>query len=114
MVEHVAQLDEGYEDGAALVFLGSLNAQYPAQFGGSPEKGKAYFERALELTGRRAHQVQLNYARFYALTMNDRELFLSLLEEIMDAPDQGNGVRLANAIARVRAQRLLSKVDLLL
>lgn len=114
LVEHVLELDETFEDGAALVFLGGFNSQYPAQFGGSVEKGKEYFERALKVTKRRAHQVQLNYARLYALTVNDRALFLSLLNEIIEAPDQGHDVRLANKIARVRAELLLSKVDLLL
>jgi hypothetical protein len=114
LVEHVVAVDPGYENGAGLVFLGGFHSQYPAQFGGSPETGKAYFERALRITGRRAHQVQLSYARLYALTMNDRKLFVSLLREIIEAPDQGQDVRLANKIARVRAQLLLSKVDLLL
>ena len=64
-------------------------------------------------TGRRSHQVQLNYARLYAVTLKDKALFLSLLREIIDAPDQGQEVRLANKIARVRAELLLSKVGLL-
>lgn len=114
MMKHVIALQEDFEGASALVFLGGFNAQFPAQFGGSVEKGKEYFERALKITGRRAHQVQLNYARLYALTVNDKELFLSLLHEIIEAPDQGNDVRLANKIARVRAQLLLSKVDMLL
>lgn len=114
LVERVVALDEGYEDGGALVFLGGFNSQFPAQFGGSVEKGKEYFERALAITHRRAHQVQLNYARLYALTVNDKALFLSLLHEIIEAPDQGPSVRLANKIARVRAEMLLSKVDTLL
>jgi hypothetical protein len=111
LVEHVRLLDEGFEGGGALVFLGGFNAQLPAQLGGSPEKGKQYFERALQITGRRAHQVQLNYARFYAVTVNDGPLYVALLNEIISAPDQGSDVRLANKIARVRAELLLSKVD---
>jgi hypothetical protein len=111
LVDRVIELDEGYEGAGALVFLGGFNSQFPAQFGGSTEKGKAYFERALKLTGRRAHQVQLNYARFYAVTVNDKELYVSLLNEIIKAPDQGSDVRLANKIARIRAELLLSKVD---
>ena len=113
LVERVVALDPGFEDGGALVFLGGFNAQFPAQFGGSVEKGKAYFERALKATSRRAHQVQLNYARMYAVTAHDKALFLSLLNEIVTAPDQGQSVRLANKIARVRAELLLSKVELL-
>lgn len=111
LIERVIELDEGFEGAGALVFLGGFNAQFPADFGGSPEKGKQYFERALQITGRRAHQVQLNYARFYAATMNDKALYVSLLNEIIAAPDQGSDVRLANKIARVRAELLLSKVD---
>ena len=111
LVERVIALDAGFEDAGALVFLGGFNAQFPAQLGGSPEKGKRYFERALQLTGRRAHQVQLNYARFYAVTVNDKALYVSLLNEIIAARDQGSDVRLANKIARVRAEILLSKVD---
>jgi hypothetical protein len=113
LVQHAAKLDESYEGAGSLVFLGGFNSQYPAQFGGSTEKGKQYFERALKVTGRRAHQVQLNYARLYAVTVQDRALFLSLLNEIIEAKDQGNDLRLANKIARVRAELLLSKVDLL-
>jgi hypothetical protein len=111
LVERVIALDEGYEGAGALVFLGGFNSQFPAQFGGSPAKGKEYFERALKLTGRRAHQVQLNYARLYAVTMNDKALYVSLLDEIIKAPDQGSDVRLGNKISRIRAELLLSKVD---
>jgi hypothetical protein len=113
IVEHVVKLDDGYEGAGALLFLGGFNAQYPAQFGGSPEKGKQYFERALEVTGRRAHQVQLNYARTYAVTVRDKALFKSLLMEIIESRDQGNEFRMANKIARIRAELLLSNADTL-
>lgn len=111
MVKHAAKLDERYEGAGALVFLGGFNSAYPAEFGGSPAKGKEYFERALQVTGRRAHQVQLNYARTYAVTVRDKALFLSLLNEILEPEDEGNEFRLANKIARVRAEQLLSNVD---
>lgn len=111
LVERSVALDDGLEGAGGLVFLGGFNSQFPAQFGGSTAKGKEYFERALKITGRRAHQVQLNYARLYAVTVNDKGLYLSLLNEIISAPDQGRDVRLANKIARIRAELLLSKVD---
>jgi hypothetical protein len=43
--------------------------------------------------------------------VNDKALYVSLLDEIIKAPDQGRDVRLANKIARIRAELLLSKVD---
>ena len=107
LVEHVIALDPGYESGAALVFMGGLYSQTPPDFGGDPAKGKQYFERALELTGRKSHVVQLNYAKLYALTVGDRALFKSLLDEVLAPEDQGNSVRLSNKIARVHAEQLL-------
>jgi len=108
LIEHSAKLDPGFQSAGALMFLGGFYAQFPAEFGGSPEKGKAYFERALKLTGRRAHVVQLNYARLYALTVGDQALFAALLNEIMAADDRGSDVRLSNKIARMHAEVLLS------
>src|SRR5205807_1865536 len=67
LVERSVRLDPSFEMAGGLQFLGGFYAQFPAQFGGSPEKAKQYFEQALKLTGRRAHIVQVNYARLYAL-----------------------------------------------
>jgi hypothetical protein len=107
MVEHVVALNPGYESASGLVFLGGLYSQTPADFGGDPVKGKAYFERALALTKHKSHTVQLAYAKLYALTNGDQPLFHSLLDEILAPEDQGNAVRLSNKIARMHAERLL-------
>jgi hypothetical protein len=107
MVEHVVALNPGYESASGLVFLGGLYSQTPADFGGDPVKGKAYFERALALTKHKSHTVQLAYAKLYALTNGDQTLFHSLLDEILAPEDQGNAVRLSNKIARMHAERLL-------
>src|SRR5262245_56096970 len=71
MIEHVVAIDPGYESATGLVFLGGVYSQTPPDFGGDLAKGKQYFERALELTGRKSHVVQLNYAKLYALTAGD-------------------------------------------
>ena len=107
LVEHVVAVDPGYQAGAALVFLGGLLAQTPAEYGGDPVQAKAHFERALKLTERKAHTVQLNYARLYALTAGDRKLFFALLDEIIAPEDQGAKTRLDNKIARRHAELLL-------
>ena len=107
LVEHVADVDPGYERGASLVFLGGLLAQTPADYGGDLEQAQRYFEQALAITARKVHTVQLNYARLYALTTGDHKLFFSLLDEIMAPEDQGAQVRLDNKIARRHAELLL-------
>jgi hypothetical protein len=111
LAQHVATLDEEYEKGAALALLGGFEVAYPRSLGGDWEKGRAYFERALEISQRRDHLHQLNYARLYAVNAMDRELFVSLLREIIDAPDLGADVRMSNKVARRRAQRYLANVD---
>jgi hypothetical protein len=85
-----------------------MYSQTPPDFGGDPAKGKAYFERALSLTGRKALVVQLNYAKLYALTVGDQKLFHSLLDEVLAPEDKGSEVRLSNKIARMHAELLLS------
>jgi hypothetical protein len=106
MIEHVIERDPSYESGTGLVFLGGVLAQTPPSFGGDLVKAKAYFERALELTKRRSHVVQLNYAKLYALTTGDQALFQSLITEILAPEDQGSDVRMSNKIARMHAELL--------
>jgi tetratricopeptide (TPR) repeat protein len=111
LARHSVSLDERYENGGALAILGGFECGYPEQMGGDWQKGKEYFERALELAGRRDHIAFYNYARTCAVNLQDKALYLSLLREIIDAPDQGNDVRLSNKVARRRAERLLAHVD---
>ncbi|HKP59725.1 MAG TPA: TRAP transporter TatT component family protein [Polyangiales bacterium] len=110
MIEHVISIDPGYEGATGLVFLGGVYAQTPPDFGGDPKKAKEFFERALQLTERKSHVVQLNYAKLYALTQGDKALFRSLIDEILAPEDRGNDVRLSNKIARMHAE-LLSKTQ---
>lgn len=107
----VIERNPGYEDAGALVFLGGFEASMPKAFGGQPAKGKAYFERALELTQRKNHIVLVNYAMLYAVNVGDRALYVSLMREIIEAPDQGAPFRMSNKVARRRATRALQRVD---
>ncbi|MDD9945045.1 MAG: TRAP transporter TatT component family protein [Myxococcales bacterium] len=111
LAQRVIELDETYEAAGALVFMGGLFGSYSKALGGDATKAKDYFERALAITKRRSHLVQLNYARLYAVTAQDKKLYLALLNEIIEAPDQGNEFRLSNKVARRRAYRYLEEAD---
>ena len=100
-----------YEGAGALVFLGTFESKLPKAYGGDPESSRAYFERALLLTNRTNHIVQLNYALTYAPVVQNRALYVALLREIVEAPDQGQAHRLTNKIARRQAIRALARVD---
>lgn len=111
LMEHSAALDQSYFNYGCYIFLAGLEAAIPEAFGGDPAKGKELFERALSLTKRRNHMLHINYARTYAVNARDKELYVNLLTEVIEAPDLGNDVRLNNKIARVRAQRYLAETN---
>jgi len=111
LVDRSVELDPSYFHYAGMTFQAAIEASIPEPMGGNPQRGRELFERVLELTDRRAHAVQLNYARSYAVNTNDRELYVSLLREVMDAGDVLPEARLANKIARRRAERSLRRTD---
>jgi hypothetical protein len=110
-VERAVALDEGYFEYGGVMFLAAAASAVPEGFGGDPARGRELFERALARTNRSFFTVQLLYARTYAVTAGDRDLFVRLLREVIDGGDPRPEVRLANRIARRRAIRLLRRVD---
>lgn len=108
---HAATIAPDYAHGAPLSALAAMEASLPPALGGSLDRARTNFERALRLTDRRAHLVHVSYAKTYAINAQDRELYVSLLREVVDAADMGNDVRLMNKVARRRAERYLAKVD---
>jgi hypothetical protein len=82
--------------------------------GGDPEKGRQHLEKALELTGRKATLVQVNYAQGYAVQKNDKALFTKLLHEAIETPIPKGDLALPNTIAKRRAERLLAQADTLI
>ncbi|HEY6880131.1 MAG TPA: TRAP transporter TatT component family protein [Polyangiales bacterium] len=111
LVLHAKKLDPLYFNGGAYMFLGSMEAAFPKAMGGDPEKAKELFEEGLSRTERKNHMMLVNYARVYAVNNQDRDLFEALLNEVIDAPDQGPAVRLSNKVARRRAERYLAQAD---
>ena len=111
LVQHVKKLDDNFFNGATYLFLATMDSAFPAALGGNPEGGKLLFEEGLRKTGRKNHMMQVAYARVYAVNTQNRELFVKLLTEVIEAPDQGREVRLTNKVARRRAERYLAHVD---
>lgn len=97
--------------GSVNLYLGILNSLRPPALGGRPEVGRAYFERALELTGRNDLSVHVEFARNYARLVYDRELHDALLQEVLDRPVAAPGLTLFNTLAREQALELLAETD---
>jgi tetratricopeptide (TPR) repeat protein len=107
-VSRSIELDPDYYNAAGYTFMGVAIA---SEMASDMEESKAYFEKALAATERRALQAQVNMARHYAVKEGDRELFDKLLEEVMDAHDPLPEARLANRMARQRAELYIANAD---
>ena len=80
--------------------------------GGSPQEALALFERAIDENQGRFLLAKLYCARYYAVRVQDRDLFFRLLDEIDQADAQGlEEVCLLNAAARQKARELRDRVD---
>jgi hypothetical protein len=107
LVERVVALDPGYAKGEPYMILGVLATLRPASLGGKPEEGKAYFEKALALSGGNNQMVRVLYAEHYARLVFDQELHDKLLNEALAADPHSPGLTLINTVAQVRARKLL-------
>lgn len=106
-LEHIVERQEDYRLGSALVYLGMLKSLRPPSLGGKPEEGKAHFERAIELSAGRNLTAKVEMARSYARLIYDRELHDRLLNEVLAAPVEAEGLTLQNALAKSLAKELL-------
>ena len=110
MMEFVDRVDSSYYYGGADLFLGTLAGMRPKMLGGNPEKAKAYFEKALRLSGGKFLITYDYYASAYAVPTQNEELFTELLGKVQGASlDILPEFRLANAIAKEKAAALLAK-----
>ena len=97
--------------GTVNAYLGILNTLRPPALGGKPEEGRAYFEKAVELTGGRDLGVLVEYARSYARLVYDRELHDDLLNQVLATDPRQEGYTLLNTLARKQATELLASAD---
>jgi TRAP transporter T-component len=97
--------------GSVYTYLGILATLRPPSLGGEPEKGREYFERAIELTDGRDLSVKVEYARGYARLLYERELHDRLLHEVMEADPDVPGYTLTNVLAQRDAAELLAGAD---
>lgn len=109
LMDFVAKHDSSYYYGGAHVFLGTLYGSRPRMLGGNPDRARMHFETALRLNGGKFLMTYVYYARSYAVQTQNEELFGELLAKVDGASlDVLPEFRLANAIAKQKARRLIS------
>jgi hypothetical protein len=96
---------------AALPYLalGMVHSAKPKSMGGDPDKAKAMFEKALELTDGKFLLARTFMAYRVGLQTNDEKFFHDNLVKVLETPPSvWPEQRLANEIAHRRARRYLS------
>jgi hypothetical protein len=107
----VQELDPAYQQANVEHFLAVLNTIRPPALGGNFEAGLAHYERAMSVSGGRDLSIKVDYARYYARTLYDRELHDRLLNEVLSADPVQDGYTLFNTLAQDGAQTLLDSAD---
>lgn len=107
----VAATEPGYDDGAVYLYLAVLNSQRPPAAGGQPRKARDYFERARASSQGRNQLVNVMMADSYARLLFDRDLYVELLETVLQSDNDHPDYRLVNQVARSRALILLEQTE---
>ncbi len=111
IMQKVIALDEGYKDGAAYLYLGTLATLLPPALGGKPELGKQYFDKAATLSKGKNLMVKVVFAKLYARMIFDRNLHDKLLKEVLAADPYAAGYTLVNTLAQLQARELITSAD---
>lgn len=107
----VRAIDRYYQQANVEHFLAVLYTIRPPALGGDFEAGRAHYERALELSVGLDLSIKVDYARYYARTLYDRELHDRLLNEVLAADPVHSGLTLFNTLAQYEARELLDSAD---
>lgn len=112
MADRVHALNPTYFDHAPVALRAGLMAAAPPALGGRPAEARVEIDRAIELTGRQNLLFLVTEARLIAIPLQDRELYRSLLQEVIDFDvDSYPAQRLPNLLAQRRARRYLAEID---
>ncbi|MCZ6883049.1 MAG: TRAP transporter TatT component family protein [Gammaproteobacteria bacterium] len=109
LFEQCIKLDENYDNGGSHIYLGVLSTQLPPSLGGKPEKGRAHFERANEISAGKNLMINVLMAQHYARMVFDQELHDQLLQAVLTEPAEVPGLTLINTIAKLQASELLEE-----
>ena len=96
---------------SVYTYLGILSTLLPPALGGDYEKGKRYFENAIEFSRDQNLSAKVEYALSYARPLYDRELHDKLLQEVISSNPVKKNYTLLNVIAKEQASAMLEDAD---
>ncbi|HEY2954212.1 MAG TPA: TRAP transporter TatT component family protein [Candidatus Eisenbacteria bacterium] len=111
LMERALALDENFQDGAiheALIILEAL----PPEMGGSVERARMHFERAVAISKGTRPGPFVTLAETVAVAKQDRREFEDLLHRALAIdPEKNPSVRLETVLMQRKARALLAKED---
>jgi hypothetical protein len=112
LMRRALTLDETYYYGGPHIFMGILYASRPPVAGGNLDLSKQHFSKAIEIGQGKFLMAYVYYADYFARKAFDRELFVSVLNKVLQTPaDTVPELTLLNTVARHQAEALLGRTD---
>ncbi|MDX1508445.1 MAG: TRAP transporter TatT component family protein [Woeseiaceae bacterium] len=111
LFKHYIAIAGGSVEPATHTYMGILLTLRPPALGGKPEEARAHFEKAIELSNGRDLGAKVEFARGYAKMLYERELHDRLLNEVIAADPEEDGLTLLNVLAQEDAAQLLAEAD---
>ena len=112
MILRCLDLDKSFDRGAADEFMIAFEGGRHESQGGSVERAREHYTRAMEFAGGLKVSPMVALAEHVSVRLHDRREFENLLRRALafDA-DRSPRFRLSNLVAQMRARFLLSRVD---
>lgn len=111
LMDRAFELDEKWGDGTIHEFYISYYGGLPEMIGGSEEKARFHFNRAIELSEGKKPGPYVSLATAVSIKNQDVEEFRDLLETALDIENDDPGSRLVTIIMQDKARWLLDHVD---
>jgi tetratricopeptide (TPR) repeat protein len=112
MMDRVLELDDTFYHGGIHALMGSNFVSRPEMFGGQPEQAKIHFNEAFEISESKYLLWYFLYAKYYAVSIDDKELFVTTLNKVLSAPDDILPEEaFPNGAVKLKAKELLGHAD---
>ncbi len=108
----VMAMDPDYFFGSPSIITGAMLAARPRMLGGDAERANAFFSKAMRVSNGAFFLAPYYYARYYAVRVQDKALFLDLVKRIEQGrPDQLREVCLINTAIQQKTKALKKMSD---
>lgn len=113
LMRRALELQEDYDAGAIHEYFVAFEGGRPEAMGGSVERARRHYDRAMELAAGKRISPMVTYAETVSIRTQNRAEFVELLGKALsfDARSGPSSYRLANLVAQRRANWLQGRVD---